>query len=196
MIEQLATRGFGIVDEFVAGGLLSDLRARCLSLQASGGLRQARIGRGTQEREAPEVRGDFISWLSAPALDAEQLLLARFEDLRTALNRGLMAGLEDFQGHFALYPSGATYARHVDRLVGTDVRAISVALYLNEDWAADEGGALRIYTGSGASEDVLPRGGRLVAFQSERFEHEVLPATRERLSFTGWYRRRPLEGFV
>jgi len=176
--------------------LLSDLRARCLSLQASGDLRQARIGRGTQEREAPEVRGDFISWLSAPALDAEQLLLARFEDLRTALNRGLMAGLEDFQGHFALYPSGATYARHVDRLVGTDVRAISVALYLNEDWAADEGGALRIYTGSGASEDVLPRGGRLVAFQSERFEHEVLPATRERLSFTGWYRRRPLEGFV
>jgi len=196
LIEQLATRGFGIVDEFVAGSLLSDLRARCLSLHASGGLRQARIGRGTQEREAPEVRGDFISWLSAPALDAEQLLLARFEDLRTALNRGLMAGLEDFQGHFALYPSGATYARHVDRLVGTDVRAISVALYLNEDWAADEGGALRIYTGSGASEDVLPRGGRLVAFQSERFEHEVLPATRERLSFTGWYRRRPLEGFV
>jgi len=53
---------------------------------------------------------------------------------------------------------------------------------------------LRIYTGSGASEDVLPRGGRLVAFQSERFEHEVLPATRERLSFTGWYRRRPLPG--
>lgn len=196
LIEQLATRGFGIVDEFVAGSLLSDLRARCLSLQASGDLRQARIGRGTQEREAPEVRGDFISWLSAPALDAEQLLLARFEDLRTALNRGLMAGLEDFQGHFALYPSGATYARHVDRLVGTDVRAISVALYLNEDWAADEGGALRIYTGGGASEDVLPRGGRLVAFQSERFEHEVLPATRERLSFTGWYRRRPLEGFV
>ena len=36
----------------------------------------------------------------------------------------------------------------------------------------------------------------VVAFQSERFEHEVLPATRERLSFTGWYRRRPLEGFV
>ena len=119
-------------------------------------LRPARIGRGASERLAPEVRGDFIAWLSEPALDAEQQLLARLEDLRIALNRGLMTGLEDFQGHFALYPSGAAYARHVDRLVGTDVRAISVALYLNDDWAAADGGVLRIYTGGGASEDVLP----------------------------------------
>ena len=196
MIEQLASRGFGIVDEFVDGELLADLRARCLALHAAGGLRPARIGRGAGEREAPEVRGDFISWLSEPELDAEQQLLARLEELRTALNRGLMTGLEDFQGHFALYPSGAAYSRHVDRLVGTDVRAISIALYLNEDWVAGDGGALRIYTGGGASEDVLPSGGRLVAFLSDRFEHEVLPSTRERLSFTGWYRRRPLEGFV
>ena len=60
----------------------------------------------------------------------------------------------------------------------------------------EDGGQLRIYTGGGASVDVLPQGGRLVAFQSDRFEHEVLPARRERMSFTGWFRRRPLEGFV
>jgi SM-20-related protein len=29
-----------------------------------------------------------------------------------------------------------------------------------------------------------------MAFLSERIEHEVLPATRERLSITGWFRRR------
>jgi len=170
------------------------LRSRCLDLNESGALRPARIGRGAKERLAPEVRGDFISWLSEPELDAEQRLLARFEDLRMRLNRALMAGLEDFQGHFALYPRGAAYARHFDRLAGSDVRAISAALYLNEDWAESDGGQLRIYTGGGASEDVLPLGGRLVAFQSDRFEHEVLPARRDRLSFTGWYRRRPLEG--
>jgi SM-20-related protein len=159
-------------------------------------LRPARIGRGPQERLAPDVRGDFIAWLSEPELDAEQLLLARLEELRVAVNRGLMAGLEDFQGHFALYPAGAGYARHSDRLAGTDVRAISVILYLNDGWTEADGGALRIHTGSGRCEDVLPLGGRLVAFQSDRFEHEVLPSRRERLSFTGWYRRRPLEGFV
>jgi len=159
-------------------------------------LRPARIGRGPNERLAPDVRGDFIAWLSEPELDAEQLLLARLEEMRVAVNRGLMAGLEDFQGHFALYPAGAGYARHSDRLAGTDVRAISTILYLNDAWTDDDGGALRIHTGSGRFEDVLPMGGRLVAFQSDRFEHEVLPARRERLSFTGWYRRRPLEGFV
>jgi SM-20-related protein len=196
LIEEIAARGFGVVDDFVGPELLAELRARCLALHARGALRAARIGRGANERVAPEVRGDFISWLSEPELDAEQKLLRQLDELRIALNRDLMAGLEDFQGHFALYPSGSAYARHFDRLNGSDVRAISAALYLNDDWAADDGGMLRIYTGGGASEDVLPQGGRLVAFVSERFEHEVLPAQRERLSFTGWYRRRPLEGFL
>ena len=144
----------------------------------------------------PEVRGDMISWLQQPERDAEQRVLARLDELRAALNRGLMTGLEDFQGHFALYPRGAGYARHFDRLVGSDVRVISAALYLNDGWTDEDGGKLRLYTGGGASVDVAPQGGRLVAFQSDRFEHEVLPARRERMSFTGWFRRRPLEGFV
>jgi len=176
--------------------LLAELRARCLELSAAGDLRPARIGRGTNERLAPEIRGDFVSWLEAPQRDAEQRLLAKLDDLRVDLNRALMAGLEDFQGHFAVYPPGAAYARHFDRLVGSDVRAISTALYLNDDWRPEHGGCLRIYTGGGRSEDVMPLGGRLVAFQSDRFEHEVLPSSRERMSFTGWFRRRPLEGFV
>lgn len=175
---------------------MADLRARCLELREAGALRPARIGRGEQQKVVPEVRGDFIAWLSQPERDAEQQLLGKLEELRAALNRALMAGLEDFQGHFALYPSGAVYARHFDRLVGSDVRAISAALYLNDNWQPEDGGQLRIYSGGGASFDVMPQGGRLVAFQSDRFEHEVMPARRERLSFTGWFRRRPLEGFV
>ena len=38
--------------------------------------------------------------------------------------------------------------------------------------------------------DVLPVAGTLVCFLSDRFDHEVLPATRERLALTGWFRRR------
>jgi SM-20-related protein len=34
--------------------------------------------------------------------------------------------------------------------------------------------------------DILPLAGRLVCFRSDQIEHEVLPATRERLSLTGW----------
>lgn len=196
LIDQLAERGFGCADDFVDARLLAGLRARCLELHAAGNLRAAKVGRGVNERGIPEIRGDFISWLEAPQRDAEQSLLAKLDELRAALNRALMAGLEDFQGHFALYPRGAAYARHFDRLIGSDVRAISAALYLNDDWQPDDGGCLRIYTGGGRSEELLPLGGRLVAFLSDRFEHEVLPATRERLSFTGWFRRRQLDGLV
>jgi SM-20-related protein len=185
-----------VLDDFVDAQLLGDLRARCVELHETGGLRPAKVGSGDREQHIPEVRGDFIAWLQQPERDAEQRVLARLEDLRASLNRALMTGLEDFQGHFALYPRGAGYARHFDRLVGTDIRAISAALYLNDGWVSDDGGQLRLYVGGGASVDVLPQGGRLVAFVSDRFEHEVLPARRERLSFTGWFRRRPLEGFV
>ena len=185
-----------MADDFVDAKLLAGLRARCVELHETGGLRPARVGRGANEQIVPEVRGDFISWLETPERDAEQLVLTRLDELRAALNRALMTGLEDFQGHFALYPSGAGYARHFDRLVGTDVRAISAALYLNDGWVPDDGGQLRLYVGGGNSVDVLPEGGRLVAFLSDRFEHEVLPARRERMSFTGWFRRRSLEGFV
>jgi SM-20-related protein len=183
-----------VVDDFVDPALLRGLRARCLELQVAGALRPAMVGRNA--KLAPEVRGDFISWLQQPVRDVEQSLLARFEELRGSLNRALMTGLEDFEGHFAVYPRGAAYARHFDRLAGSDLRAISAALYLNEDWTGADGGQLRVYLGGGRSEDVLPVGGRLVAFLSDRFEHEVLPARRERMSFTGWFRRRPLDGFV
>ena len=39
-------------------------------------------------------------------------------------------------------------------------------------------------------EEILPQSGRLVLFLSARFLHEVMPARRERLSITGWFKRR------
>ncbi len=185
-----------MVDDFVDAGLLTQLRWRCSELQASGALRPAMVGRGPKAQLAPEVRGDFISWVQQPSRDSEQVLLEKLDGLRADFNRALMTGLADFEGHFAVYPRGAGYARHFDRLHGSDLRAISAALYLNDAWQEDDGGQLRLYLGGGRSEDVLPVGGRLVAFLSERFEHEVLPARRERMSFTGWFRRRSLDGLV
>jgi SM-20-related protein len=63
-------------------------------------------------------------------------------------------------------------------------------LYLNELWPAEQGGQLRLYLDEERTMEIMPRGGTLVAFLSDRFEHEVLPATRERLSLAGWFRRR------
>jgi SM-20-related protein len=69
-------------------------------------------------------------------------------------------------------------------------------LYLNRAWRETDGGAVRMYVGeaAGPSEreshvDIAPHAGTLVLFLSADFEHEVLPASRERMSVAGWFRR-------
>lgn len=104
-------------------------------------------------------------------------------------------GLEDFESHFALYPPGAFYLKHVDRFRDDDRRMVSAVLYLNDDWLPEHGGQLRMYLDESLEQDVVPNGGCLVVFLSGDIPHEVLPATRDRLSLTGWFRRRGNELF-
>ncbi|MNF18077.1 hypothetical protein D3C80_2219580 [compost metagenome] len=52
-----------------------------------------------------------------------------------------------------------------------------------------------MYLEGGAEHDVMPTGGCLVVFLSGDVPHEVLPASRDRLSITGWFRRRGNEPF-
>jgi SM-20-related protein len=84
-----------------------------------------------------------------------------------------------------IYPEGSFYKRHLDQFNRDDHRKLSVICYLNENWLENHGGQLRIYPDNQAI-DFFPIAGRLVCFRSDQIEHEVLPATRTRLSITGW----------
>ena len=117
------------------------------------------------------------------------------DSLRQALNRGLYLGLEDFESHFALYPPGAFYRKHVDRFRDDDKRMVSAVIYLNDAWLPEHGGQLRMFPKDADAFDVQPVGGCLAVFLSGEMPHEVLPAHRERLSLTGWFRRRGNEPF-
>jgi SM-20-related protein len=124
---------------------------------------------------------------------AQRDCLDALEALRRALNRELQLGLFEFEGHFAAYPPDAFYRRHRDSQEGAGARVVSCVLYLNHAWRPEDGGQLRLYLEASDSEncrDVLPEGGTLVCFLSQRFWHEVLPATRVRHSLTGWFRQR------
>ena len=175
--------------------LVTALAEEARALRAAGAFRAA--GVGAERRRAPELRGDEILWLdpSAPSA-AQRPVLDRLEALRHELNRECLLGLFELEAHFAVYPPGAGYPTHVDRLRDDDTRVLSIALYLNADWRAEDGGALRLYleaAGRAPYADIAPVGGTLVAFLSERFPHAVLPARRERLSLAGWFRRRGRE---
>lgn len=199
-VQEVAARveadGWAVVEGFLSPEETEALAADCRRLWEEGEFRRAGVGHGAALTVRSEVRSDYVLWLSdevtSPRLEE---YLARVEALRQELNRRLYLGLFDFEAHLTVYPAGAFYAKHLDRFRAVSYRAVSMILYLNREWREEEGGTLRIYLDesgdeSGPTVDVAPRGGTLVAFLSGTFHHEVLPATRERLSVTGWLKVR------
>jgi SM-20-related protein len=177
-----------------------ELRAELRRLQSGAMLTPAAIGHHGLHAHRAGIRGDSTLWLDDPRCGAaSRQLLATLDDLRDALNQRLFQGLTEVEAHYASYPPDTGYARHRDRFRDNDANAsaassriLSLVCYLNDDWSEADGGALRLYLDPGALEDgavdVRPLGGSSICFLSE-LEHEVLPATRERLSIAAWFRR-------
>ena len=191
LVEQVAAEGCATVPGLASAELAAALAAEARRRKVAGDFRAAGIGRGADRVERREIRGDSLLWLDEQTLaPPERSLWDLLEKLRIEINRTTFLGLFSFEGHYALYPPGAFYRRHRDRFRDDAARVLSCVLYLNEAWSPTDGGALRIHFPGGGARDVLPVAGTLVAFLAERYEHEVLPANRERLSIAGWFRRR------
>jgi SM-20-related protein len=177
------------VDAFDAP-LVARLRSRLLDCMRDGELVRAGIGRGAARHVDSAVRGDRIRWLDGGDT-AERTLLAELERLRVSLNASLYLGLLDIEAHYAVYPPGAGYRRHVDTFLDSSRRVVSFVLYLNERWSAADGGELVLYRGGeGELVRIAPAAGTFAMFAAADVPHEVLPAARTRLSITGWFRRR------
>jgi len=194
IVDDLATEGWTCAPDFFARSLWTPLAAEARAAVAEGQLRLAAVGSGAQRRLAEQTRSDETLWLDPQqATPAQAAVLERFDRLRIACNRELQLGLFEFEGHFAHYAKGRFYRRHRDQLAASDARVLSCVVYLNSDWHEHDGGQLRLYLdedGGPRYVDVTPAGGTLVCFFSARFWHEVLDAQRDRLSLTGWLRRR------
>jgi SM-20-related protein len=185
----LAQGGLVVRDGFLSAAELQTLRSSAEARRERGEFQAARIGARRSAERHPEVRGDVICWLEAPFEPGEQALLERLEELRLEINRQAFLGLFELELHYACYPPGTHYERHLDQPRDGDERRISLVLYLNTEWCAADGGMLRIQAADTVHE-IEPLGGRLVLFSSPDCEHEVLRAHRERHSVTGWFRTR------
>jgi SM-20-related protein len=194
IVEALAGPGWCAVPGLVAPAAVEAIASEARGLLGLGRFRPAGVGRGAGLAERPEIRGDRICWVDrASAPPAIGAYLDLVERLRLQVNRGLSLGLFELEAHLAIYPPGAFYRRHLDRHRGVELRTLTCLLYLNADWQPEDGGTLRIYTDPNDPErfaEVAPRGGTFATFLSGDFEHEVMPARRERLSLTGWLKRR------
>lgn len=190
ILDDLASHGWSVNPLAVDPQLVAELASECRQRHAAGQLARAGIGQGEAHQLNDSVRGDHIQWLEPGESAPVDRYLGVLDELRAQLNGQLYLGLEDYECHFALYPAGSFYKRHLDRFRADDRRTVTTVFYLNADWQAEQGGALRMELRDGSLQEVLPAAGTLVVFLSDEFPHEVLPASRERLSITGWYRRR------
>ena len=189
VVEGLADPGYAVLENAFAPELVAALRDEALARREQ--FRPAGIG--NQAMRAQAVRGDSIDWLEwGEGGAAMQAFWQAMEALRDALNRELFLGVRELECHFALYPPGGGYQKHYDNPQGRSARTVTVLLYLNPGWRAEDGGQLHIYDPEDETRElacVQPEAGTFVAFLSERFPHEVELARRERLSLTGWWRR-------
>lgn len=198
--EELLCSGYAVTPNFLSASELEVLALDGRAYWQAGEFREARVGQGSRATLQREIRRDRVLWLDAASASAPQrAYMAKLEVLREAVNRASFAGLFDWEGHLAVYPVGAFYRPHLDCFENSSTRVLSTILYLNTEWTPGDGGELRLWldappadaqSPSGRTLDVPPLGGTLVTFWSDQYVHEVLPSSFERMSITGWFRRR------
>ncbi len=190
LINTLVERRWAVLPDFFSPTLVAALRQELHQHARQDHLHPARIGKGEQETRRKEIRGDAILWLDGSTPD-QRCVLDILEMLKQGLNRELFLGLDSLECHFAVYPPGTGYQKHLDSFQNNNYRRVTVVTYLNDDWQPAHGGELAIYDRDDALlAMVAPRAGTLVCFMSEDFPHAVLPTAIERLSIAGWFRVR------
>lgn len=190
LIEGIVANGYGVCDDFLSSEEVAMLNARFTERFDDGNFKEASIGKQSEVHQAKEIRGDKILWLETKTINiAERILLDKNQAFINYLNQTCYLGIIDAEIHFAKYDIGKFYRRHRDTFQAQKGRILSVIYYLNNNWQAENGGNLLIYTQENNIEKIIsiaPLAGRLVCFQSEKLDHEVSETFRERLSITGW----------
>lgn len=189
LLERLADERYAVFRDLLRPAVAREIRDEMERFRAENRFRPAGVGKGESVR-APEIRRDGTLWFDPNALTPAQSKLARMiAAIREDLNAGLFLGLWDWEGHYAIYPPGAFYRKHLDRFANDSKRTVSMVFFFNPDWTERDAGLLRLETETGAL-DVPPASGTAVFFLSDRVPHEVLETNRDRFSFAGWFRTR------
>ncbi|MCW9037040.1 MULTISPECIES: 2OG-Fe(II) oxygenase [Altibacter] len=192
IITQLLKKKYAIVDDFFDASEVITLREALLETYEIKGFKKSAIGNWVQEEVDKTVRGDFISWIDESKMtQAEEVFFQKINTLVNYLNKTCFLGIFQKEFHYAIYPTGTFYKRHLDTFKNDDRRKLSMVCYLNEaNWPASNGGELTLYPTEDAL-DILPLPGRMVIFESQTLEHEVKEVkASQRLSITGWLKTR------
>ena len=191
IINDLSKNGYAICDTFLPAKTITTLANKATKRYLSGLMAAAKTG---QQAKNSSIRGDSIFWLDENSRKPSvQAYFSKMQLIKNALNQHLFMNVQELETHLAVYPIGSVYQKHLVQFSqgeGVQARQLSSVLYLNNHWLVVDGGALRLHLNENEFLDISPTAGKLVLFLSSQFWHEVLPATRPRISLTGWFRTR------
>lgn len=196
VISDLLDHKYAIIDDFFDSKEVDKLRRSIKDIYEDDCFKKAAIGNKFNEEIDKNIRGDFIKWINEEEKREEEYqFFAKINDLVAYLNRTCFLGIIQKEFHYAIYPTGTFYKRHLDTFQNDSRRKLSLVCYLNDaSWLPSNGGELTLYLPTGAGEEqlqILPQAGRMVIFESQVLEHEVKPVlASERLSITGWLKTR------
>ncbi|MDR0229604.1 MAG: 2OG-Fe(II) oxygenase [Flavobacteriaceae bacterium] len=196
IIDDLVNRKYSVIDGFFTTEEIDLLRANLKLKRELQNFKSAAIGNQENAQVVSEIRGDSILWLDEEYADeVEQMYFNRINTFLTYVNRTCYLGLQEGEFHYACYPQGTFYKKHLDVFQNDSRRSLSVVLYLNEDtWTPAYGGELALYlkdeNGKEYEENVYALPGRLVIFDSKTIEHEVKMVHQTRYSITGWLKTK------
>lgn len=195
IIDDIVSQKYAIVEDFFSDDEVQVLRQSLIDKHKEDAFKKAAIGNRVNEIIVKTIRGDIILWIDeSHSNTAEGLFFDKINNLVSYLNRTCFLGILYKEFHYALYPTGTFYKRHIDTFQNDDRRKLSFVCYLNESgWLPENGGELVLYlddNGKEMEKIIYPFPGRVVIFESQVIEHEVRPVKTERLSITGWLKTR------
>ncbi|MCE8028746.1 2OG-Fe(II) oxygenase [Halomonas daqingensis] len=191
LVDALVEQGWFVGEGFLDAELCQALHRELMEMAERDALAAAGIGRGDEHQLRRDIRGDAIRWLDRESL-AQRRYLEAMGELQRELNQALFLGLFEYEAHFAHYPPGAFYKKHLDSFRGRANRVVSTVGYLNPAWPADGGGEMAIFAADEPEREVArvrPEAGNFACFLAETVPHEVLPTRLPRASIAGWFRR-------
>ncbi|MDM1073861.1 2OG-Fe(II) oxygenase [Empedobacter brevis] len=196
IIDDLSNQKYSISDFFFSVEETKQLREAIIRTEDKHDFHQAAIGNSQNEQVIKSIRGDKIKWMDEMnKTKTEEIFFSKINDFIDYLNKTCYMGIEESEFHYAIYPEGTFYQKHVDAFKNDDRRTLSIVLYLNdEQWKDEFGGQLTLFLPSEDKEekelDILPLAGRLAVFDSKTIPHEVKTVNRPRYSITGWLKTR------
>ncbi|MEL4307030.1 2OG-Fe(II) oxygenase [Joostella sp. CR20] len=196
IIDDLLEQQYSVIDTFFSEEEVTILRTSLLEKYEEDKFKKAAIGNKFEEQIIKSIRGDFVLWIDEQKQNpAEALFFKKINQLVNYLNKTCFLGILHKEFHYAVYPEGTFYKRHLDTFQNDDRRKLSFVCYLNDqDWKNENGGELVIYkdeNGTETAKSLYPLPGRVVIFESQLLEHEVKPVlASERYSITGWLKTR------